>query len=123
MMVGKNALISSSLKYFFRSTACGARIPCQITSTMNTSTSPLLAAQYCGYSWSVAEASFGRLMYSTLLPVFWAHSSANGPGPTAAFSDVRVAGKPDCGAENGWSNQRSYDKGAEPSKGISPKRV
>ena len=30
-MRGKNSARSPSLKYFFRSTACGAQIPCQIT--------------------------------------------------------------------------------------------
>jgi hypothetical protein len=33
MLRGKNFLISSSVKYFFRSTECGARMPCQMTST------------------------------------------------------------------------------------------
>src|ERR1700722_15587729 len=63
-------------------------MPCQITSTMKMSTSLLLAAQYCWNNWSVAEASLGRLMYSTLLPVFWAPSSAAAlvqrpPSPTS----------------------------------------
>src|ERR1700738_997282 len=63
-------------------------MPCQITSTMKMSTSPLFAAQYCWNNWSVAEASLGRLMYSTLLPVFCAHSSAAAlvqrpPSPTS----------------------------------------
>src|SRR6201987_206060 len=88
MIRGKNALTSSSLKYFFRSTACAAAMPCQITSTMKTSTSPLFAAQYCWNNWRVAEASLGRLIYSTLLPVFCAHSSAAArvqrpPSPTS----------------------------------------
>src|SRR5260370_39798687 len=36
--LGKNSLIWASLTNFFRSTACGAAIPCQITSTIYTTT-------------------------------------------------------------------------------------
>src|SRR5260370_41887997 len=47
-----------------------------MTSTRNTSTSALLDPQYCRYICSVAVASAGLLMYSTVLLVFSAHSSA-----------------------------------------------
>ena len=76
MLRGKNSLISLALTYFFKSTACGAAIPCQITSTMYTSTSALFDPQYCRYSWSVEVASAGLLMYSRVLLVFLAHSYA-----------------------------------------------
>src|SRR5258708_1514472 len=44
---------------------------------MYTSTSALFDPQYSRYSWSVAVASAGLLMYSTVLLVFLAHSSAS----------------------------------------------
>src|SRR5580704_14862069 len=80
-------------------------MPCQITSIMKTSTSPLFAAQYCWNNWSVAEASLGRLMYSTLLPVFWAHSSAAAlvqrpPSPTSESPANRIVAPKTVGVIN-----------------------
>src|SRR5271166_88840 len=52
------------------------------------STSGLFAAQYCWNNAKVAEKSLGRPIYSSLLPVFLAHSSDTAwyQGPTALLA-------------------------------------